>query len=430
MFLQVIFGIGFLTLIALLVSTNRRAINWRLILTALVLQSVLFLAIQYVPFINHGFDKLAAGFVNLLGFAKFGTDFVMGGLTNMDKYGFTFILAVVPIIIYFSALINICYHFGIIQRIVGGVAWFMRKTMRLSGTEALGNASNIFLGPSESPLVVAPYIKTMTNSELASIFIVGLANLSGSVLGAYISFLGNNNHAEEVRMASYLLTATFMNAMGTIYFAKIIFPETDFSKMSTEKVGFIRHNDSSLIDGIVKGALLGVKLGLAIVTVLLAVIPLIYLANYLLLNIGDLLHINDFIQTSTSNVFPGLSLEYMFGQVFRIFAFFMGVDWHETLQVGSLLGQKVVINEFVAYISMTKMMAAHQLSANSVFISTFALESFSNFSTVGIQLATFSILDSSRREFLAKIAPRALLAAILAGFMTATVAGFWHNLLG
>ena len=152
--------------------------------------------------------------------------------------------------------------------------------------------------------------------------------------------------------------------------------------------------------------------------------------EFLLLNIGGLLHINNFIQSSTSNVFPGLSLEYMFGQVFRIFAFFMGVNWQETLQVGSLLGQKVVINEFVAYISMTKMMAAHQLSTNSIFISTFALASFSNFSTVGIQLATFSILDSTRREFLAKIAPRALLAAILAGFMTATVAGFWHNLLG
>lgn len=427
---QSFIGFFFLIGVALVFSENRKAINWKLILTAFILQNILFLLIRYVPAVNAVLQFLSAGLLKFMDYANQGAGFVFGSLVDMNKHGFIFALVVVPTIIFFGSVISLLYFFGIMQRVIMILAFILRKTIRLSGVESMIVIADIFLGQSEGPMVIGPYVSKMTRSELACAFVAGLANLSGSTLGIYLSFLGGGNHAQEMAFAQSLLTATFMNATSAIIFAKIIFPETEYDKiMDSEHIKLGGIHSASAIDAVMHGAFTGVKIGVAICAALMAVIPLVHLIDGILMWVGDLINMNTWVQTMSNKAFDGLSLEFMFGLVFRFFAFFMGISWSETLQVGSLLGQKVAINEFVAYMSLAKMQTAGLLSANSVFISTFALASFSNFSSIGISMGAFSALAPGRQADLASMGFKALFAAILAGFMTATVAGFWHNLI-
>ncbi len=336
----------------------------------------------------------------------------------------------IPTLIFFGSLVAILYFFGIIQRIIALLAFLLRKTVKLSGIESLIVIADIFLGQAEGPLVIGPYVKNMTRSELACAFVAGLANLSGSTLGIYLSFLSGGDHQQTILFANYLVTATFMNAASAIIFAKVLFPETNFENVSTEKVSVSTHFSANLLDSVFQGAVTALKVGATMIASLIAVISIVHMIDGLLSVIGDWVHLNNSIKSSTNGVFSNLSLEYIFGQIFRVFAFFMGINWLETLNVGSLLGQKVAINEFVAYVSLGQMKAHNILSSNAVFISTFALASFSNFSSIGISMGAYSVLAPSRQSELAEIAWKALFGAVLAGFMTATVAGFWHNILG
>jgi len=427
--IQAFFGFFFLILVALIFSENKKQINWKLIITAFLLQNVIFLLIRYVPLVHDMLEHISMGLIKLLEYAKEGASFVFGNLTNTKSYGFIFALVVVPTIVFFSSLISILYFYGIIQKIISILAHLLRKTMKLSGVESLVIIADVFLGQSEGPLVIGPYIKLMTKSQLACAFLAGMANLSGSTLGIYLAFLAGDDPVQQLVFANYLLTATFMNAFAAIIFAKILFPETedvDYSK----PINLHHENQGNVLDSIVGGAMTGIKVGVAITTILLAVIPLIHLIDAILGQIGALVHVNQIIASSTNNTFDSLSLEYVLGQIFRIFAFFMGVTWSETLQVGSLLGQKVAINEFVAYIGLGKLKAASAISANSIYISTFALASFSNFSSIGISMGVYSILAPEKQKVIASFAFKALFGAVLAGFMTATIAGFWHNIFG
>lgn len=429
--IQGFFGFFVLIGVALIFSENRKAINWRLILTAFIMQNILFLLIRYVPVVSGFLELLSAGLLKFMDYANQGAGFVFGSLVDMKQHGFIFALVVVPTIIFFGSVISLLYFFGVMQKIILLLAFLLRKTIKLSGVESLVVIADIFLGQSEGPMVIGPYVSKMTRSELACAFVAGLANLSGSTLGIYLSFLGGGDHAKEMLFAQSLLTATFMNATSAIVFAKIIFPETEYDKiMDSEhiKVGGLKVD--SAIDAIMHGAFTGVKIGVAICAALMAVIPLVHLIDGVLMWCGDIINVNTWVQTMSGKAFDGLSLEFIFGLIFRFFAFFMGISWSETLQVGSLLGQKVAINEFVAYMSLGKMQASGLLSNNAVFISTFALASFSNFSSIGISMGAFSALAPGRQSDLASIGFKALFAAILAGFMTATVAGFWHNLIG
>ncbi len=424
-------GVFFLIAVAFLASEQKRSINWKLIITAFIMQNIVFLLIRYVPIVSYFLELVSAGLLKFMAYAQEGARFVFGDLVDMKKYGFIFALVVVPTVIFFGAIISLFYFFGIMQWLISSLAYLLRKTIKLSGVESLVVIADIFLGQSEAPMVIGPYVAKMTRSELACAFVAGLANLSGSTLGIYLTFLGGGSHAEEMRFAQYLLTATFMNATSAIIFAKIVFPETTPEAIldsASIKVGGLKVN--SVIDAIMHGAFTGVKIGVAICAGLLAVIPLIHLIDGVLLKVGDFLHITTWVQVVSNHAFAGLSLEFLFGMVFRFFAFFMGVAWNETLLVGSLLGQKVAINEFVAYMSLGTMKAAGQLSANSIYIATFALASFSNFSSIGISMGVFSALAPSRQSDLAAMGFKALFAAVLAGFMTATVAGFWHTILG
>lgn len=429
--IQSFIGFFLLVAIAFLFSENKRAISWKLILTAFILQNFLFLVITYVPFIHNGLHFLSTGLIKFMGYANEGASFVFGNLVDQSKYGFIFAFVVVPTLIFFGSIISLLYFFGIIQRVIIFLAFLLRKTIKLSGIESLVVIADIFLGQSEGPMVIGPYVVKMTRSELACALVAGLANLSGSTLSMYLVFLGGNDHSEQIIVAQSLLTATFMNAASAIIFAKIFFPETEHKTITdSSHLKISKGSAVSIIDAIMHGAFTGVKIGVAICTAIMAIIPLVHLVDGALFWIGGFAHINAWVSNVSNQVFNGLSLEFIFGILFRFFAFFMGISWHETLQVGSLLGQKVVINEFVAYISLGKMKVAHTLSANSVFISTFALASFSNFSSIGISLGAFSALAPGRQSDLAALGFKALCAAVLAGFLTATVAGFWHNILG
>lgn len=427
--IQSLFGFGFLMLIAFIFSDNRRAINWKLVLSAFILQNVLFLLIKYVPAVNGVLQIISIGLLKFMDYAGEGAGFVFGSLVDIKQHGFVFAFVVIPTIVFFGSVISLFYFFGIVQRVVMMLAFLLRKTLKLSGVESVVVISDIFLGQSEGPMVIGPYLPKMTRSELACAFVAGLANLSGSTLGMYLTFLGGGDHAQEMMFAQSLLTATFMNAASAIVFAKIIFPETEYDKvMDIKEIKASATDASNAIDAVMHGAFVGVKVGMAICAALLAIIPLVHAIDGVLMFVGDIIHINLWVKSVSNGVFDGLSLEFIFGVIFRFFAFFMGVSWNETLQVGSLLGQKVAINEFIAYMSLGKLKAAGLLSDNSIFISTFALASFSNFSSIGISMGTFSALAPTRQAELSKIAFKALFAAVLAGFMTATVAGFWHNI--
>ncbi|MDQ5921250.1 MAG: concentrative nucleoside transporter, family [Pseudomonadota bacterium] len=427
--LQAVIGSVLLILLSLAFSENKRRVDWRLIITAFVLQNVLFLAITYVPVIHHGLGYISKTLVSLLDYANTGAKFLFGDLVNIKKYGFVFVLVVIPTLIFFGGLISALYFFGIIQFVIAALAFLLRRVVKMSGVESLIVIADIFLGQTEGPLVIGPYVKNMTRSELACAFTAGLANISGSTMGMYLTFLSGGDSSQTLVFANYLLTASFMNAISAVIFAKLLFPETDFENVSSARINIKTSFSGNFLDSVFQGALTGLKIGVMMSAILLAVISLIHMLDGILVGIGDLIHVNDYIRDSTNDVFSNLSLEYILGQLFRIFAFFMGVSWHETISVGSLLGQKVVINEFVAYVSLGQMKAAHALSEHSVFISTFALSSFSNFSSIGVSLSAFSVLAPTRQQELTEIAWKCLFGAVLAGFMTATIAGFWHGVL-
>lgn len=451
--LQALLGVATLIIIGVLCSQNRKLINWKLIAIAIILQSVLFISIHHIGIINLAISSIAKAFVHLLGFSMHGVEFVFGSLGNREKYGFVFALSAIPVIIYFSALISILYYLGIIQRVIRVIAWVVRKFVKISGIEALVASSNIFVGPSESPVFVARYIKYTTNSQFLCLLVIGLSNLSASVFGLYVYLLGNGDKVAEFNIATNLLCATCMNAFSAIIFAKLFFPD-DYSHQDWANQENLKDLDqkikhqkreTSFVEATTNGVFLGVKLSLSIIAVLIAIIPIIYLVNHILFWIGDILSINQYIassfmhdQLSTTNIVAnltnqeakiGLSIEYLFGQIFRIFAFLMGISWQESMQVGGLLGNKVAINEFIAYMNLNKLITNQQISQSGFFISTYALASFSNLSTLGTQIATFAILDPNRKQFLGTMAMRALFAAVLSGFLTGSITGFWHFLL-
>jgi CNT family concentrative nucleoside transporter len=428
---QALVGFIFLVGIAFCFSENKKKINWKLIVVAFILQNILFLLISYVTIFHSVINVISSTIINLLGYANQGAEFVFGSLTSIKKNGFIFGLVVVPSIIFFGGLVGVLYFWGLIQWLITNLARVLRKVIKLSAVESLVIVADAFLGQAEAPLLIGPYISMMTRSELACAFTAGLANISGTTLGMYLAFLGGNDPIQVHQFANYLVTASFMNIFSAVIFAKVIFPENvAVHDYSHENVKINTNQPKNLLDGLFEGSMKGLKIGVTIVMALIVAIAVVHMLDGILAWFGNIIHLNHIIATATNGVFPSLSIEYILGQIFRVFAFFMGIGWSETLNVGSLLGQKVAINEFVAYMSLGHMKAIHALSTSAIFISTFALASFSNLSSIGISLGSYSVLAPNRVEELSGMAFKCLFGAVLAGFMTATVAGCWHYLLG
>ncbi|WP_416865413.1 MAG: NupC/NupG family nucleoside CNT transporter [Imperialibacter sp.] len=422
-YLRGLIGILLIAAFAFLFSNNRKAIDWKLVGIGISLQIVFGLLITKVAWVAHLFNGVSGAFVTFLSFSDDGARFLFGDLAG-DTFGVIFAFKVLPTIIFFSTVSAGLYYLGILQKIVFGIAWIMSRTMRLSGSEALSAAGNIFLGQTEAPLLVRPFVPKMTKSELMCLMTGGMATIAGGVLAGYVAFLGGNDPVMQTKFAAYLLSASIMNAPAAIVISKIIIPEVEPEKIDRK----LKVNQESLgvnlIDALSNGASEGLKLALNVGGMLLAFIAVIAAINYFLSNVvGDITGLNAVISSSTDGRFTGFSLEYILGQVFRIFAFVMGVDWSETLAVGSLLGQKTVINEFVAYLGLSEMKTAGLLSPKAIVISTYALCGFSNFSSIAIQVGGIGGMAPNQQGNLSKLGMRALLAATLACMMTGTIAG-------
>ncbi|UJP64378.1 NupC/NupG family nucleoside CNT transporter [Mongoliitalea daihaiensis] len=416
-------GIIVLLLVAFLFSANKRAVDWRLVGIGVVLQAIFGFLITKVAFVARIFSAVSEAFVKFLSFSEDGAIFIFGDLAT-NTFGFIFAFKVLPTIIFFSTVSSGLYYLGVLQKVVFGIAWVMSRTMRLSGPESLSAAGNIFLGQTEAPLLVRPFIPTMTRSELMCLMTGGMATIAGGVLAGYVAFLGGDSLEEQTKFAAYLLGASIMNAPAAIVMSKIMIPETD-KEVVNDKLEVSQENMGvNLIDAMSIGASEGLKLALNVGGMLLAFIAVIAALNYILSGvIGEHTGLNAWVVSSTNGQFNGFSLEYILGNIFRAFAWVIGVEWSETLQVGSLLGQKTVINEFVAYLSLADMKMADSLSPKSVVIATYALCGFSNFSSIAIQVGGIGSIAPNQQGNLSKLGMRALLAATLACLMTATIAG-------
>jgi CNT family concentrative nucleoside transporter len=422
-YLRGLLGIIALIAVAFIFSGSKKTVDWRLVGVGVLIQCIFGFLITRVEIVADIFLAVSRGFVKFLSFSQDGAVFLFGDLAN-DTFGFIFAFQVLPTIIFFSTVSAALYYLGVLQKIVFGIAWVMARTMRLSGAESLSAAGNIFLGQTEAPLLVKPFIPTMTRSELMCLMTGGMATIAGGVLAGYVAFLGGENVEEQSKFAAYLLGASIMNAPAAIVMSKIIVPQTspenldDKLEVSGEGLGV------NLIDAMSRGASDGLKLALNVGGMLLAFIAVIAALNYVLSGlIGEYSGLNAWVVSSTDGNFQGFSLEYILGQLFRIFAWLIGVEWKDTLLVGSLLGQKTVINEFVAYLGLAEIKEAGGLSPKSIVIATYALCGFSNFSSIAIQVGGIGSIAPNQQGELSRLGMHALLAASLACMMTASIAG-------
>lgn len=421
-----LFGILFLVGLGWLLSTNRRSINWRAVLIGIGLQLIFGLLVLKVPLVRVGFDFVSSFIVAILDFTYQGSLFVFGSLVDKSKtdtLGFIFAFRVLPTIIFFSALTSVLFYFGILQKIVYAFAWVMAKTMGLSGAESLSAAANVFMGQTEAPLLVKPYIEKMTNSELLCLMIGGMATIAGGVMAAYVGFLGGNDPVQQQLFATHLLTASIMNAPAAVVASKLLLPETEVIdtnlQIASEKVG------STALEALTIGTSEGLKLAVNVGAMLISFIALIAMINYILGDIiGSFTGLNSWIADSTDGHFAKLSLQYVLGQICRPIAFIVGVDWKDSLTIGSLLGEKTAINEFVAYISLSKIPEG-VISFKSKLMATYMLCGFANLSSIAIQIGGIGSLAPNRRGDLSRFGFRALLGGVLACLLTGSVAGMF-----
>ena len=415
-----LFGLAVLIGITWLFSNNKRAVDWKLVATGISLQIAFAALVILVPGGRDVFDALGQGFVKVLSFVNEGSKFIFGSLMDVKNYGFIFAFQVLPTIIFFSALMGVMYHLNVMQAIVRVMAWSITKVMRVSGAETTSVCASVFIGQTEAPLTVRPYIARMTQSELLTMMIGGMAHIAGGVLAAYVGMLGGGDPVQQAFYAKHLLAASIMAAPATLVVAKLLIPETGTPltrgtvKMEVEKTS------SNIIDAAAAGAGDGLKLALNIGAMLLAFIALIALLNAPLTWIGEVTGLAAAIGKPTD-------LSTIFGYVLAPIAWVIGTPWADATTVGSLIGQKVVINEFVAYTELSKIVNGQvpgmSLSDEGRLIATYALCGFANFSSIAIQIGGIGGLAPERRHDLAKFGLRAVLGGTIATFMTATIAG-------
>ncbi|OIQ19046.1 MAG: Na+ dependent nucleoside transporter domain-containing protein [Bacteriovorax sp. MedPE-SWde] len=395
-------GLMVMLLVAFLLSTDRKKINWRTVLSGVALQIFLGLIILKTSWGQGFFEGARAVFTGILNFTAEGSGFIFGPLTDTKKFGFIFFVMVLPTIIFTSSLMSVLYHIGLMQFVIKVAAKVMMKVMGTSGAESLAAAANIFAGQTEAPLVVKPFIPSMTKSELLALMTGGMATVAGGVLAAYVGF-GID--------AAHLLAASVMSAPAALVCAKLMYPEQEESVTTGGIKIELEKNTENLVDAAAAGASDGLKLALNVGAMLLAFIALIAMFNGILGWAGGLFS------------FPQLSLELITGYLFAPVAWLLGVPWQDCQIVGSLLGKKIILNEFVAYLDLTGQMK--NLSPRSIAISTYALCGFANFSSIAIQVGGIGVLAPSRRKDLAKLGVKSLIAGTLACLMTASIAGMF-----
>jgi concentrative nucleoside transporter, CNT family len=415
-----LFGLAVLIGIAWLASNNKRRVDWKLVATGVSLQIAFAALVLLVPGGKDAFDMIGRAFVKVLSFVVEGSTFIFGSLMDVKTFGFIFACQVLPTIIFFAALMGVLYHLNVMQGVVRAMAWGITKVMRVSGAETTSVCASVFIGQTEAPLTVRPYIPKMTESELITMMIGGMAHIAGGVLAAYVGMLGGGDPAQQVFYAKHLLAASVMAAPATLVIAKILVPEVgEPLTRGTVKIE-VEKTTANVIDAAAAGAGDGLRLALNIGAMLLAFIALIALLNWPLTWLGDVTGLSAAIGKPTN-------LATLFGYLLAPLAWVIGTPWQDAQVVGGLIGQKVVINEFVAYLQLGDIVngkvAGVTLTGQGRLIATYALCGFANFSSIAIQIGGIGGLAPERRKDLARLGLRAVLGGSIATFMTATIAG-------
>lgn len=421
-----IIGILFLIGIAYLFSSNRRAISWKVVGIGLAIQFVLAFSILKIPAVAWIFETAGKIFVVILDFTHEGSVFLLGNLLDVSSYGFIFAFQVLPTIIFFSALTSLFFYLGIIQKVVYYMALVMTKLLGISGAESLSVAGNIFLGQTESPLMIKAYLDKMNRSEMLLVMSGGMATLAGGVLAAYIAFLGGTDPVQKLLFAKHLLAASVMAAPGVIVLSKILIPQTEKIDLdvvvSKEKIG------SNVLDAISNGTSEGLKLAANVAAMLLTFIAMIALANFVLMKLGSWTGLNAVVH-SLDPQYAGLDLKFILGYIFAPIVWVMGVVSDDITLVGRLLGEKIIMTEFIAYVSLADLKSVGDAaygsfaSEKSIIMATYALCGFANFASIGIQIGGIGTLAPNKRKMISELGFRALLAGSLASLVSATIVG-------
>lgn len=418
--LRSLFGVFCLLFLLWLVSTNRTAISFRLIVSGITLQFIFALLLLKTPFVTELVLGISQGVVKLTEFSYQGASFVFGDLaSDAPTYGTVVAFRVLPSILFFSALSALLYHWGILQRIVYLLAWLMKRTMKISGPECLAMSANVFVGQTEAPLLIRPYLEKMSKSEVLCLMTGGFATIAGGVFAAYVAFLGGSDPEAQALFARHLLTASLMSAPAAIVCSKILLPETEVREDE-----FVLHQDGktlNVFDALTSGTSQGLLLAFNVGAILIVFTGLVALGNFIM---GDFiskpLGIGEWLGSGTEE----LSLEYIFGWVFSPIAWLFGVPNDDIRLIGQLLGEKLVLNEFVAYAHLGEFKEAGLIyNERSIVLASYALCGFANFASVGIQVAGIAILAPGQRRNLTKLGWRALLGGTFACLLTASVVG-------
>lgn len=417
-------GLAILIGLSWLMSANRKKIDWRLVLSGLIIQVGIAVLIFYVPFVSSVLDFFAKAFTKITSFTMQGSKMLFGGLLNTETMGFLFAFQVLPTIVFFSALTSLFYYLGILQKVVYAIAWIMNKTMRLSGSESLSVAANIFVGQTEAPLVVKPYIEKMSRSEVMSLMVGGMATIAGGVMASYIGMLGGSDPVAQVQFAKHLLTASVLSAPAALLMAKILVPETQEVnreiKINQEKIG------SNFLEAITNGTTEGLKLAINVGAMLLVFTAFIALFNFILRDwLGASTPLNELVVNISDQKFDGFSLQAIMGFIFAPLAWVCGVPPSELLVAGSLLGEKTILNEFIAYNTFAGIRTETVMSTKTIIILTYALCGFSNIASIGIQIGGISSLAPNQKTTLSQLGFMALIGGTFACLMTATIAGMF-----
>ena len=416
-------GISVLILIAFLLSNNRKAISWKTVGVGLFIQFIVAFGVLKVKLIKNIFETAGNFFIKVLEYTGEGTKMLLGEFGDVDEYGFIFIFQALPVIIFFSALSSILYYFGIIQKVVGLLAKLLTKVFKISGAESLSVAGNIFLGQTEAPLLIKAYLEKMNRSEIFLVMVGGMATVAGSVLGAYIGFLGGNDPIKKLEFAKSLLAASVMAAPVAIVIAKMMYPQNEEISnnviVSKNKIG------SNLLSAISIGTSEGIKMAVNVAAMLLVFIALIAMLSSILRGVGEIAGINSWIESNT--IYKSLSIEFILGYLFAPLMWIIGVAKDDIALMGQLLGVKLVASEFVGYTQLVGLKNAlnptHFNYEKTVIMATYMLCGFANFASIGIQIGGIGIIAPKIKKLLTELGLKAMIAGSLVSLMSATIAG-------
>ena len=418
-----IIGLSSIILIAYLLSNNKKRIDWKTIIIGLSSQLIIAVAVLRIEFVRMIFEKIGQGFLAIVTFTNQGSKILFGELADSSKYGEIFVFQVLPVIIFFSALTSVLYYYRIIQKVVSGLAWMLTKFLNISGQESLAVVGNIFLGQTEAPLLVKGYLDKMNKSEYFLLMTGGMATVAGSVLAAYIGFLGGDDPIQRIEVAKNLIIASVMAAPGAIVISKLMFPQTEEVtkniEISTDVTG------TNLLSAITNGTRDGIKMAVNVGAMLLVFLALIALVNGIFYQIADVFGLNNWIDQNTD--YESFSLELILGCLFAPLMWLIGIAYEDIYLMGQLLGVKLAASEFVAYIELASLQdvgnALHLTYQKSVIMATIMLCGFANFASIGIQIGGIGILAPGKSKLLTELGFKAMIAGTLVSLLSATFVG-------